>query len=44
MPEEELIVLKCRLCGDTFTLHSGDPRLCPSCGGSENDLAHEPLL
>lgn len=44
MVEGELIVLRCRACGDTFTLHDGDPRVCPTCGGTEHELAHEPLL
>ena len=47
MPEDEeseLIVLKCRTCGDTFTLHRGDPLVCPSCGGTDHQDAHEPLL
>ena len=44
MSEGDLLVLKCRLCGDTFTLHDGDARVCPTCEASDNDLAQEPLL
>jgi rubrerythrin len=40
----DLIVLTCKRCGDTFTTHEGDPAVCPSCGGTELELAHEPLL
>jgi len=44
MAEENLLVLRCSRCGDTFTLHCGDERKCPSCDSFEVDLAHEPLL
>jgi DNA-directed RNA polymerase subunit RPC12/RpoP len=40
----ELVVVRCRSCGDTFTLHEGDEASCPSCGSAENDPATEPLL
>ena len=44
MGGSELVVLLCQSCGDTFTMHEGDERLCPTCGGSNLELAHEPLL
>lgn len=40
----ELIVLRCGTCGDTFTLHTGDVRVCPTCGSDDVHEAHEPLL
>ncbi len=47
MPEDELdelIVLRCVTCGDTFAVHGVDAASCPSCGGTEHQIANEPLL
>jgi rRNA maturation endonuclease Nob1 len=40
----ELVVMRCRACGDTFTLHVGDDPTCPSCGADDPEPAREPLL
>lgn len=40
----DLVVLRCTICGDTFSIHADDPAVCPSCGGDETDPATEPLL
>ena len=39
-----LQVLRCEVCGDTFTLHEDDSVKCPTCGGGDAHPAHEPLL
>ena len=41
---EELIVLRCRDCGDTFPMHKGEEVSCPTCGGEDAAPAAEPLL
>lgn len=40
----ELVVMRCAVCGDTFPLHEGDDRICPTCGSDDLHDAHEPLL
>lgn len=40
----ELIVLRCNTCGDTFTAPTAEGAACPSCGGADHQVAHEPLL
>lgn len=43
-PERELVGWTCESCGDTFTTHTGEAPLCPSCGGGSARLAAEPFL
>lgn len=36
--------LRCADCGDTYTVHKGEPVVCPSCGSTAANPAHEPFL
>jgi len=40
----DVVVVRCRRCGDTFAVHEGEEAECRSCGGGELDPAAEPLL
>lgn len=42
--ERELMGWTCEACGDTFTTHSGQAPLCPSCGKDSVRIAAEPFL
>ncbi len=42
--EADLVVFRCRDCGDTFPAHPGDDLWCPTCKGTNVHEAHEPLL
>ena len=43
-PDDELVVLRCDVCGNTFTAHRVPDAPCPRCGSESVHLAHEPLL
>jgi rRNA maturation endonuclease Nob1 len=41
----DIVVVRCRDCGDTFPLHEGETgATCPSCGSKDHEPASEPLL
>lgn len=42
--EGRVVVLRCRVCGDTFPQHENEPISCPSCGSDQAEVAGEPLL
>ncbi|HYY44182.1 MAG TPA: hypothetical protein VE975_03220 [Actinomycetota bacterium] len=44
-PEKDaVVVLRCETCGDVFPEHVSGIESCPSCGGTNLDVAGEPLL
>jgi rRNA maturation endonuclease Nob1 len=36
--------MRCEDCGNAFTIHEGDDPVCPSCGSTSTNPAHEPFL
>ncbi|MGI8789321.1 MAG: hypothetical protein ACR2I4_00325 [Actinomycetota bacterium] len=40
----EIVILRCRDCGNVFVVHEGDVAPCPNCGCEAVEIAHEPLL
>ena len=43
-PAGGLVGWTCESCGDTFTKHTTDEPVCPSCGGRVARVAAEPFL
>lgn len=44
-PDDDLVVVRCVDCGDTFPIHESEvDATCPSCDGRRHELAAEPLL
>jgi rubrerythrin len=41
---EDVVVYRCRACGDVFPAAAEAPATCPSCGGDDVARAWEPLL
>lgn len=41
---DDIAVLRCPACGDTFPTDAADAARCPSCGGQGAEPASEPLL
>jgi Zn finger protein HypA/HybF involved in hydrogenase expression len=42
---DDLVVVRCLDCGDTFPIHESDVDAhCPTCGGTRHEPASEPLL
>ena len=44
LPEDELVGWRCESCGDTYTTHTGQAPLCPTCGSGSARVATEPFL
>ncbi|MDQ3659854.1 MAG: anaerobic ribonucleoside-triphosphate reductase [Actinomycetota bacterium] len=40
----EIVILRCRDCGDVFVAYEGEHAACPSCGCEVVEIAREPLL